>query len=426
MVLLALLQLSTLAASTTAATIDLGQYFPAHLPKPDSPPPAVANADDQLRLDIAYLARELPRVYAGGDGLKHISVKRFRAEAESIEQQLPTLTRPQLYVRILQLLAQLRDGETGLVFPTDLQLPITTQWFGDQLRLLAVPKCARGLLGGQVLAVNATPIATVHSLLRTVIPAVTDWESDSLFTTYLRSIRILQGLGIAQHVESVTLTVRDIRGHIVSANIDAAFPVNVDRVTGAIGPPPTLAAQHSHEPYWWQYIPDHNIVYIKYNQCVVGPGFGRLADQAVAAMRTHPHSRLIVDFRGNGGGNSAPFQRLIDDLRGNHDLDRRGRIYGLIDRYVFSSATLNAVQLQADVHGLLVGQPTGDPGNQWGDQRLLYLTGYLPVHYSTHYFDPSGRYHHKPNVTPDIPVATTLLDILTGDDPVLRAVEQLS
>ena len=422
--LLGTLQLGMIAASSTAATIDLGQYFSAHLPKPAPPPPAVADPNQQFRLDLAYLARELPHVYAGGDGLKHISAGEFRGEVAAIEQRLPTLSQPQLLVRILQLLAKLRDGETGMVLPPDQQLPVTVEWFGTQLRLLAVPPEDRGLLGREVVAIDDTPVDKVHTLLRTVIPAVTDWESDSVFPDYVRETDILQGLGIIDDPAQVRLTVRSDGGHVQTVTLDTALVDGSDPTAGLVGPPPTFASSHGDRPYWWQYLPTSNVVYIRYNSCVDGAGFGRLADAAIAAMRSHDNARLVVDFRGNGGGNSAPFQRLLDDLHHDSKLERPGRIYGLIDRHTFSSATLNAVQLQSDAHGLLVGQPTGDPVNQWGNQRYLYLTGFLPVHYSTHYFDPARRYHHKPYVAPDVPVATTLADLLSGADPVLQTVER--
>lgn len=415
-------QLLTIAAGAAALSINLGQYFPGHLPKPDPPPPAVANPTAQLRSDIAYLARELPRVYAGGTGFHHGSVGEFRAGAAAIEQRLPELDSGHLLVGIMRLLATLRDGETGMTLPPDPPFPIATVWLGDDLRLVGVPADQRDLLGGRILAVNRTPVAIVRARLHEVIPAVTSWEADAKFGTYLRYGRILEGLDITDNAQQATLTVEDVHHQQRELTLTGDYtrgdePAVMARV------PITVTGERPDQPYWWQYLAATNTVYLRYRQCVSGPGFGAVAHQAVAAMRAHDGARLVVDLRGNGGGNSAPFHALISALQRNEGLDQPGRVYGLIDRGTFSSATLNAVELRTQTHALLYGEPTGDPANQWGDQRFLSLTDYLPVHYSTHYFDPARRYHGKPYVSPDVAIPVTLADLLSGLDPVLKAAE---
>lgn len=421
--LLALLQLTALTASTIAATINLGQYFPAHLPKPSAPPPAVGTRVEQLRLDIAYLARELPRVYAAGTGFHHGSVEEFRASAARLEQELPALDPAHVLVGIMRLIAMLHDGETGLFLPPDPQLPMVTSWLNGQLRLIAVPASQPDLLGAQVLAINNISTAEVRHRLRAVIPAVTDWEADALSGTYLRQGMVLEGLDITDRVDEATLTVSDLDGQVRRVTLTAE-PANAGPRGGLRSVPTTLATEHPDRPYWWRYLADSNVVYVRYNQCLSGSGFGVIAREAAAAMRTRSGSRLVVDLRGNGGGNSAPFGALLRAIHNSPSLDQPGRIVGLIGRGTFSSATLNAVELRTETHAVLIGEPTGDPANQWGNQRNLVLTDYLPVHYSTHYFDPAARYHGKPYVSPDLVIPTTLADLLQGKDPVLSAALQ--
>jgi hypothetical protein len=374
-------------------------------------------------LDIAYLARELPRVHAGGNGLIHVSEQRFQAEAAALESRSPTLNSAQLLVGIMRLLALLHDGETGLTLPSDNQFPISTRWFGDELRLTGVPQSEASMLGARILAIDGKPISVVHRALLEVIPANTSWEAGALFGSYLRFGRILYGLGITSSVSKATLTVEEQGGRVrrVAINTEMALPDGQDP-QGIIGPKPTLADEQRDSPYWWRYLTRTNVVYLKYNRCVSGSGFSAVARDAVAAMRAHPDSRLVVDLRHNGGGDSRPFDALLSALRRDPALQAPGRIYGVIDRGTFSSATLDAVQLRTETRAQLIGEPTGDPANQWGEQRWLFLTDYLPVHYSTHYFDPAPRYHGKPYVAPDIPVETSLTDLLDGVDAVMSTI----
>jgi hypothetical protein len=419
-VALSCLQLVTAGFGSWAIAVNLHHTSLRQLPTPAPPPPAVSDHVAQLRLDLDYLARELPRVYGGGAGLHNITAAEFRADAEALKAQLPTLDPGHTLTGFMRLLAKLHDGETGLDFPQGDRLPFSAAWIGNQLRLVAVPKENAELVGAQVLAIDGTPALTARARLREVIPAVTDWESDTEDAWYLSSGLVLEGLGITKRPDRVTVTVRDVRDRVRTATFtpqfaDGLHPSDVATL------PMTLATQHSALPYWWQYLAASNVVYIKYNQCLPDDGFGSVAAQAIAAMKAHPRSKLVVDFRGNGGGNSAPFNALIHLLQ-DKTLNQPGRIYGVIDRYVFSSATLDAAQLRTQTRALLVGEPTGDPVNQWGDQQYLQLTGYLKVHYSTHYFDAWPRFHGKPFVAPDIAVQTTLADLLAGRDPVLSSV----
>lgn len=418
---LVLLQAATAGYGSLVAAGKINPYGYSY-PRPDPPPPVLGNRVAQLQTDIAYLARELPRVYAGGHVLVGVRRKNFQAAAAALSRQIPSLTPPQQYVGFMRLLATLHDGETGIALPSTAQLPILpmdVRWYGNDLRIVAAPPGHRDLLGGRIIAVGSTPIATVRKLVDEVLPAVTNWERNSVYHFYMRYGFILQGLGLITSANTAPLTVQDLQGRTQHVSVAAEFTSAGDP-PGMIYPPTTIATENARLPYWWRYLPDANIAYVKYNQCVDDGGFQKIADKAVAAAEAHPRSRFVIDLRGNDGGNSAPFDTLLKDLQGT-TLDQRGRIYAITDRLTFSAATLDAVKLRTQTHAILVGEPTGDPIDQWGNQLYLQLTGYLPVHYSTTHYD-SPTYHAKPYVAPDLSTPTSLHDLLTGRDPALAAV----
>src|SRR5690606_36730387 len=79
--------------------------------------------------------------------------------------------------------------------------------------------------------------------------------------------------------------------------------------------------------------------------------------------------RVIIDLRHNGGGRSALMAPLIDGLRQRAVGRRHGRLFCLIGNRTSSSAALNALQLRRATAAVLVGEPTGQKPNSFGEMR---------------------------------------------------------
>ncbi len=103
-----------------------------------------------------------------------------------------------------------------------------------------------------------------------------------------------------------------------------------------------LYLQHLDQPYRLRMLTASRAVYLKYNQCLSNDGFQRLAARALALLRAHPAYRLIVDLRNNPGGDSGPFQALINGIQADPAMNRPGRVIALINDLTFSSATLDS------------------------------------------------------------------------------------
>src|SRR5215470_14515311 len=78
-----------------------------------SPPSA---RDRHWEQDIAYLARELPRVHVDGVGMAGRPA--WYAAAARLEAQVPRLTNGQVIVGLLRMVAMIHDDETNLYVPS--------------------------------------------------------------------------------------------------------------------------------------------------------------------------------------------------------------------------------------------------------------------------------------------------------------------
>jgi hypothetical protein len=385
--------------------------------------PAASARDLRWRADISYLTGRLPRVHAGG--LTGTTRSAWQAAATRLAAEVLRLTNGQVIAGMARLVAMLHDDETRLLLPPSPVYPFAAQWVGNRLYLVAVPAAQRGLLGAQLTGVDGHPIGQVLARLRAEIdyqdPGLArawevDWDQISRQEPgYLNDADLLSWLKVTRSATAAAFTVRTASG----PRSVRLRPIGGTQAPAIAYVPSPLYMQHQNEPYWLQVLARQRAVYLKYNQCVTGDGFGKLAARAISVLQQHPGYRLIVDLRDNGGGDSAPFEALIADIVNDPAINVRGRIFGLVNDFTDSSASEDAYELQSRTNALLVGQQVADPIDEFGnDNGLLRLPYYgVVVQYTTAVINPRRVRFGIPSIV----VAPTVGDWLTGTDPVLAA-----
>jgi len=412
------------AGALAAAGGALGQHQP------------VASARDlRWRADISYLTGRLPRVRI--HGLTGTTRSAWLAAATRLSAEVPRLTNGEVIAGMARLVAMLHDDETQLLLPTSPVYPFVARWVGASLHLVEVPASQRQLLGAQLTGIDGHPIGQVVAKLRAEIdyqdPGLARAREvgwDDFFSApeagwddfvraqefgYLNNADLLSWLEVTRSATAASFTVRTASGprsvSLRAVAIGGRWPAMADL-------PEPLYLQHRNQPYWLEVLARQHAVYLKYNQCLPDDGFGKLAASALALLKQHPGYRLVVDLRDNSGGDSQPFEALIADIVHDPAVNVRGRIFGLVNGFTNSSATVDANNLQSQTNALLIGQQPADPVDEFGDDSLVRLPYYgMVVEYTTAVINP-GRARFG---IPSIVVAPTVRDWLTGTDPVLAA-----
>jgi hypothetical protein len=382
--------------------------------------------DQRWQRDIAYLARQLPDARAEVGGLSvAVSLTAWNAAAARLEARVPRLSDGQVIVGMARMVAMLRDDETELRLPQQPVYALDAQYFGRAVYLLAVPSADRSLLGARLVAVDGLPVAQALARISTTIgdedaELRSDDEVDELIDGGL-----LHWLGITRSPRAARFTVVTAAGRRRTVTLTAtgsAFGPWLNFLgtptSGLAHVPLPLYLQHSSLPYWLQVLPAQHAVYLKYNNCLSDDGFQRLAAQALAVLQANPVDRLIVDLRGNAGGNTAPFTSLIAGIRADPAINRPGRIIGLVNHFTDSAARDDASMLAAQTRAVLIGSDPADPIDTYGNEQFFQLPGSgLTVQYTSAVVNSSVA----PQGIPDIQIAPTLHQVLAGDDPVLAA-----
>jgi C-terminal processing protease CtpA/Prc len=184
-----------------------------------------------------------------------------------------------------------------------------------------------------------------------------------------------------------------------------------------------LYMQNTRQAYWSRYLEREGVLYIQYNQCREDPKkpFRPFARGIGRELRRGSVQKLVIDLRFNGGGDSRVLHPLIRTLERDYREGREYELYTIIGRGTFSSAVLNAIDLDQRAGAVLVGEPSAGRPNHYGEVKSMRLPhSGMRLFYSTKYF---SRYEKDTDALyPDISARWSFADITTWDDEAMEAV----
>lgn len=378
-----------------------------------SPVQQAATRDAHWIEDVRVLARELPARHK--NPFAHVTRETFEREATRLEAAVPRLTDAQVQLGLARIAALLHDGHTRAPLPPyDARLPITILWLDAGPFIVNTDDDHQQLIGALITAVNGHPIAELAESLRLYL----SFENELGFRTnpglFLRP-EALRDMGLGDTTSSTQLTL-SLRGQTSVVSIDA--------VKGSGYAPPArselpLYRQRPRERYWWTYLATEKTLFVKYNQCQDAEAFAKLTDSVARAIDKDRPLRVVVDLRDNSGGNSHVVDPLIQALQSRPDVNRPDVLYAVMGRATFSSGLFAANDFRTKTHATLVGEPSGERANHYGEVQSFKLPNSgLEITYSTNFHrlvDGVGA-----EFAPDVLIPPTAEAYLAGRDPVME------
>ncbi len=260
-----------------------------------------------LQSDLDFVSSQLPKLHV--NFFFQLSPADFTKAASLLSSQIPNLTDAEFYVRLQQLVALAGDEHTtlGLTQATGFQLfPLRFQWLDDGVFVSAASSSYSQALGAQLVQVGDTPIDQVFQLLAATIPHSNPQWVRTEGASYLSFQQILQGLDLVPATATSPLTFQDRAGNRFTLQVGTETAGLTSMPSAAHGPLPWYL-QNSSQYYWFTYSAPLRLVYIKYNVCAQMPGapFADFANQVLQAMDANPVDTVVIDYRGNGGGDSS-------------------------------------------------------------------------------------------------------------------------
>lgn len=381
------------------------------------------------RQDLAFLARELPDRHI--NAFHTTSQDDFEAAVADLDAAIPDLSYAQFVVRLMQLVASVGDSHTVLAWNTMgdyALLPVQMAVYPDGVYVIAADRAYKAAVRGRLVAIEDVPVDQVIARLSTVVSYENEQWQRRQTGNLLGVADILVGLDILSTRNGGTFTFETENRETIAFEVSAIpvselqnTPLDIVVSTAQVTDPPTYW-YYSRVSYGYERLAD-GAFYVAYNRCASDPDYP--VDQFIADVLAEIDAggvdAVIIDLRRNTGGDSRLLEPLITGLQARDTINQPGHLYVLIGPDVYSSAVLNAFQFRRDTAAILVGEPTGQPPNHYGETGTLELpnTG-LTVTYATNYFvytedDADALYS-------DVLVVSTAQDLFAGRDPVLVAV----
>jgi hypothetical protein len=389
--------------------------------------PAASQAADRearWRQDLKFFADEFPRRHLDFDKL--YPRPGFDAELSQLQGDIPKLSDADIALRLMRLVASANIAHTRVVPPLlklgFRRLPLTLHWYSDGLAVIAASPDYAAALGTRVLKIGSL---TPEQLLARIAPYISHENDAGLqqaSTEFFRITRVLEVAGAVGPDRGVTFTLAKPEGQPFTLTVSPEDPrVKQSSAFDAPGVPVPLFRKQPTSYYWYEYLANSKALYIQYNQCAIDPklAFKDFALEVFAFADSHPVERVVIDLRFNGGGNSLVIYPLLAGLKARPAI--ASSLYVLIGAGTFSSAQDNAIDLQHGFAAILVGEPSGEKLNSYGEVRQFKLPNSgLAVWYSTKFFRMTDQGDQQ-SLEPGIRAAFSLVDALAGRDPALEA-----
>lgn len=396
------------------------------------------------RADLAYMADSVPPTHPSF--FHAVSRERYRAALDSLSARLPSLAQHEAVVELARIVALVGDGHTRVTLPWGSgtgfftghaatappkiewlafrQYPVRFALFGDSLWVIRADAAHRDLLGGRVVSIGGRPAAEAMAAVEPTISRDNRSQVRGLLPVSMVCPEILEARGVIASMDGAPILVeRD--GRRVEASLD---PVPVGTEVAWLdardpGPPP-LRDQHPERSHWFVRLPGTRIVYARYRAVMndKDESVASFADSLFAAIGRWRAERLVIDLRGNVGGNGFLNKAVLQHLIRAERLYRPGGLWALVDRGTFSAAVMMAADLEMRTPTILVGEDTGGHPNSWGDARRIVLpnTG-LTVRVSSLYWQLTSPQDSREAIEPHIAIQERFEDWRASKDPVLEA-----
>ena len=396
------------------------------------------------RADLQFAADSLP--------LRHpnffhtVSRESYRTALDSLSRRVPDLDHHQIVVELARIVAMVHDGHTRLTLPFDSTsgfftghsttarpkvpglvfrtYPIRFGLFDDTLYVIRADSAHRELLGGRVVSLGSMSVAQAMAAVEPAIQRDNDSQVRDLMPGWLVCPEILHARGVFDERERAAIVVERADGRRIEAELAPISGVPVRWLDARPGSDRPLRDRQPERNHWFMQVPGTRTIYARYRQVMDDPDetVAQFADSLFTAIEATRADRLVLDLRGNVGGDGGLNRPLVQHLIRCDRLQRPGAMWALIDRGTFSAAIMMAADLELWTSMLLAGEKTGGHPNSYGDSRRTVLPqSGLTVRISSLFWQLTGPQDRRDGITPHVPITMRFADWQANRDPVLEA-----
>ena len=346
----------------------------------------------------------------------------FLALKTEIEGRLETESYAEFLLDLMRLTALVGDSHTSIAIggAADFRAyPFAMVRRSESWYLSDVAPEEKELLCQEVTELAGKPVEEVIDAFGTLFSSDNRVHLRRSFRQACNVADIYEYLGLVKAGEPLTVTLKNGKDLALEPmGLEEMNQLKALRISDRIKGQPETAAQ---DAYYLAKPLTEEVYYIQYNVCGEAKDLPMedFAAQVTKDLRAGDYSRILLDLRNNGGGSDGVIWPLLDYLR--LAMDGGCELVGLIGEATFSSALINAVEIQ-EMGGVLAGEPAGGSVCHFGAVKTFQLpNSKVRGQVSSKYLDlntlldaAAGR--GVVALEPDTLVYQTLEDTLAGKD----------
>ena len=385
----------------------------------------------QWQADVRFLGDELPKRHR--NAFHRVKKEDFDATVKAIYDAVPSMTEDEIVVGLMKIVAKVRDGHTNVIARPYFRsgvYPIGFYLFNDGLYVRKAAANYSDMLGGKVLRIGKMSAADALVALGKVSFADNEMGVNQFAPLLMSVPEVLAGLKIIEEKQKLDVVVeKDGKQRSFTVAPTGSFEMLLHGLPEAVD----AAAKTTQSPlylrdprnlYWYEYIKDQKIVYVKHNE------IGNKPDEPVDAfyrrvfefVDANPVDKFVLDLRNNGGGNNGLNIPVVVGLI-RSKINRRGKLFVITGRETFSAAQNLVNQVEKYTEAIFVGEPTAGHPNHYGDNRPFTLPNSgLTVRASTLWWQDLDPRDAREWTAPEIAAELSFSDYKAGRDPALQAV----
>lgn len=421
-----------------------GGAAPAAPPHAYTTEPVGAGEAPAWREDLRVLVSELERLHP--DPWHRTPEARFDSAAATLDASIPRLAAHEIVVGFARLLAMVGDGHTSLPLymarGVDFHvLPYRLGVYEDGVWVEAADRAHAAVVGGRVVAIGGVGVEEALARVTPLVSRDNDNWIAAVAPNLLDRIEVLHALGMAGGLDGVDLTVeldgrrRTVRVAPLPEPPSGAFglpflPRHTDDWVDArdeAGAAVPLYQRRFGDFYFWEYVPEHDLLYVKWDQVQnreSGPTALETFREAMAFARERRPARTVVDIRNNTGGEGGLVAPVVREIVRAREIDEPGRLFLVIGRRTFSAGQMITSAMERYTTAVLVGEPSSAVYNGYAGHDFAHLPssgiGFMvsPDYYQMGAFPRDGR----TQATPRLAAVPTFADYRANRDPALEAI----
>lgn len=315
----------------------------------------------------------------------------FYAALAKLRKDIGKLNDIQIIVKLMNMMRYIGDGHSNIFLPVakpefKQTLPIQFYLFEEGLYIIASDSRYKELLGAQVLQFGNKNINEVTSALEPLIGRDNKMNILSRLPYLMRHPVLLKILGLIQDVNQIKLKIKNLKGEEKMVNIIAdtsqpdiwniqPYPKGWISFSETLPDSLPLYLKNNDKLFWFDYSPATKIVYAQVNRILNTPdeSLADFAGKLSEFITKNDAEKLVVDLRGNNGGNTFSGWSFVNELLLNNKINKKGHLFVIIGRRTFSAAQNTASYFEHLTNVIFVGEPTGSRPNFVGDEAPIKL-----------------------------------------------------